>query len=52
MLLRLRGPDGMIRLNIEPTISFRELASLVSLFSAPQSNSLANGSTPASCTTS
>lgn len=29
MLLRLRGPDGMARLTIEPTSSFRELAELV-----------------------
>jgi len=29
MLLRLRGPDGMARLNVEPTTTFGDLGKLV-----------------------
>lgn len=33
MLLRLRGPDGMARLTIEPTATFGEMGKQVSLLS-------------------
>lgn len=38
MLLRIRGPDGMVRLTVEPTTTFGEMGEQVfSLFTFPSS---------------